>query len=143
MDQLNANGRARYLAEGGMMKKLFAILALLALVGCNYQAGPVKADRLLKTTHAIYLDVRTVVTDPAVMPMFMPAELRQLSELERQYLEAVRILEGRPDDAAAIEQISYLATEILMVLEQVVFVEKVRPYVAAIRISIKLLRNHL
>jgi hypothetical protein len=48
-----------------------------------------------------------------------------------------------PEDAEAIEQISWIATEILTIIGEVESIEKYRPYVAAIRISIQVLRNHL
>jgi hypothetical protein len=127
------------------MKQLFAALAIVVIIGigCVQSNGPVDTSRVLKTTHAIYLDVRTVVTDPAVMPMFAPAELQRLAELERQYLEVAERMEAYPNDAEAIEKVSYLAGEILGIINEVAFVGKARPYIAAIRISIQILRNHL
>jgi hypothetical protein len=134
------------------MKQYVLILAVAAvlvadlfLMGCveTTGPGPVDTGRVLKTTHAIYLDVRTVVTDPEVMPMFAPAELQRLAELERQYLEVAERMEAYPNDAEAIEKVSYLAGEILGITNEVAFVGKARPYIAAIRISIQILRNHL
>ena len=126
------------------MKKLIAALAILTIVGfgCVQSSGPVSENKVLKTANAIYLDVRTVITDPEVMPMLAPAELDRLADLERKYLEVADTLRAFPDDSEAIEQLSWIATEILYVINDV-YVEKYRPYVAAIRISIKLLRNHI
>ena len=126
------------------MKKLLAALAVLAIMGmgCVQSSGPVTDNKVLKTANAIYLDVRTVITDPEVMPMFTPGELERLSDLERKYLEVADTLRAFPDDSEAIEQLSWIATEILYTINSVQ-VEKYRPYVAAIRISIKLLRNHI
>lgn len=126
------------------MKKLLAALAALAIVGmgCVQPSGPVTDNKVLKTANAIYLDIRTVVTDPEVMPMFTPGEIERLADLERKYLEVADTLRAFPDDSEAIEQLSWIAAEILYVINSVQ-VEKYRPYVAAIRISIKLLRNHI
>ena len=126
------------------MKKILAVLAVLAIVGfgCVSSSGPVTESKVLKTANSIYLDVRTVITDPEVMPMFAPAELDRLADLERKYLEVADTLRAFPDDSEAIEQLLWIATEILYVINSVQ-VEKYRPYVAAIRISIKLLRNHI
>jgi hypothetical protein len=129
------------------MKKLLAVLAVMVLVfaGCiGTQSGdPVTENKVLKTADAIYRDIRIVVTDPEIQPMFSPKELEQLASLEDRYLDGVDVLKQYPDDAEAIQKISYLATEVLDIFEQVTFVDKARPYVAAIRISIQILRNHL
>jgi hypothetical protein len=146
MASLNENVRAWNLAEGGSMKKFLVAAAILAIVGIGCvqeSSGPVTENKVLKTTNAIYLDIRTVVTDPEIRPMFSPKELEKMAELEDRYLDVVDVLKQYPDDAEAIQKISYLATEVLGIFEQVTYVEKVRPYVAAIRISIQILRNHL
>lgn len=123
----------------------FATLFLMALaLGCVPKSGdPVTESRVLKTANAIYLDVRTVVTDPEVKPLFFPRDLEKLADLEQQYLEAAAVLELYPSDAGAIAKVSYLGGELLGLLDEVVVVEKYRSYLAAIRISIKLLRNHI
>lgn len=127
------------------MKNLLVALAIICFlgIGCVQSEGPVNTNRVLKTTQAIYLDVRTVVTDPEVMPLFAPAELERLADLERQYLEVAERMEAFPDDGEAIEQVSYLAGEILGIIDEVEFVDGAKPYIAAIRISIQLLKNHL
>jgi hypothetical protein len=127
------------------MKKLIAALTILAIMGfgCVQSSGPVSENKVLKTADAIYRDIRIVVTDPEIKPMFSPKELEQLAELEDRYLAVVDVLKQYPDDAEAIQKISFLATEVLGIFEQVTFVDKARPYVAAIRISIQILRNHL
>ncbi len=127
---------------------LLAVACVLAadslFIGCGPgPVGPVTDSRALKTAQAIYLDVRTVVTDPEVVPMFAPAELKRLGQLEQTYLAAADTLRRYPDDQAAIAQLSFVATEILGIIDEVTFVGKVRPYVAAIRISVKILQNHL
>lgn len=132
------------------MKKYLAMM-MIAVIGCFLFMGclgekttgpPVTENKVLKTANAIYLDIRTIVTDPEVKPMFTDKELDRMAELEQEYLEAAKILRAFPDDAGAIDQLSWVATEILYTINAVK-VEKYRPYVAAIRISIKLLRNHI
>lgn len=133
------------------MKKLFLFLAMAGLLVANMlflgcveeSSGPITESKILKTTDAIYRDIRIVVTDPEVRPMFSQNELDKLAELEEQYLEVVEILVEYPSDEDAIQRISWLATEVLGIFEQVTFVDKARPYIAAIRISIQILKNHL
>jgi hypothetical protein len=127
------------------MKKLLTTLAIICFlgIGCVQSGGPVNENKILKTTNSIYLDVRTVVTDPEVMPLFTAEELERLAELEKRYLQVADTLRAFPDDAEAIEQISWIATEILTIIGDVESIEKYQPYVAAIRISIQVLRNHL
>lgn len=128
-----------------MKKLLITALTIICFfgIGCAQLGDPVTENKILKTTNSIYLDVRTVVTDPEVIPLFTAEELERLAELEKRYLQVADTLRAFPDDAEAIEQISWIATEILMIINEVEFIEKYRPYVAAIRISIQVLRNHL
>lgn len=127
------------------MKHFLAVItACVLLNGCGLQSvDPVNTNRLLKTTHSVYMDIRTVVTDPEVRPMFSPAELEKLAELERQYLAVTEILKKHPNNEEAVQQVSQLATEILGILGEVEFVDGAKPYIAAIRISTQLLKNHL
>jgi predicted RNA-binding protein with EMAP domain len=127
------------------MKKWILLLAIICFlgIGCAQSEGPVTENKVLETTQAIYLDVRTVVTDPEVMPLFTDKELERLAELEKRYLQVADTLRAFPDDAEAIEQISWIANEILTIIGEVESIEKYQPYVAAIRISIQVLRNHL
>jgi predicted RNA-binding protein with EMAP domain len=127
------------------MKKLLTTLAIICFlgIGCVQSGGPVNENKILKTTNSIYLDVRTVVTDPEVITLFTAEELERLAELEKRYLQVADTLRAFPDDAEAIEQISWIATEILTIIGEVESIEKYQPYVAAIRISIQVLRNHL
>lgn len=127
------------------MKKLLTVLAIVCFlgIGCVQSEGPITENKILKTTNSIYLDVRTVVTDSEVIPLFTEKELERLADLEKKYLQVADTLRAFPNDAEAIEQISWIATEILMIINEVEFIEKYRPYVAAIRISIQILRNHL
>jgi predicted RNA-binding protein with EMAP domain len=127
------------------MKKLLTTLAIICFlgIGCAQSEGPVTENKILKTINSIYLDVRTVVTDPEVITLFTAEELERLAELEKRYLQVADTLRAFPDDAEAIEQISWIANEILTIIGDVESIEKYQPYVAAIRISIQVLRNHL
>ena len=118
------------------------LILLLVLMGC-IETGPYTPDKVLSVTQATYLDVRTVVTDPEVLPMFSPAEIKALEDLETRYLAAADRLKNFPGEADAIEQVANLATDLLTIINNVDFLPKVRPYVSAIRISIQLLRNRL
>ena len=128
------------------MKNLLVLIAIVCslMFSCVPKpVNPAAESRVLKTANAIYLDVRTVVTDPEVKSLFAPGDLKRLSDLERQYLEVADTLKQYPNDAEAVTKISYLASEILDLLDEVAVIEKYRSYLAAIRISIKILRNHI
>jgi len=138
------------------MKKLFAALAIVMFLftgfGCGgpQPKGPdsvevelTKTEKLLATTDRIYRNIRIVITDPEVQTLFSEKTLGKLAKLEDDYLATTKILKAFPEDAETIEKISVLATEVVVILNDVEFMEKYRPYVSAIRISINLLRANL
>ena len=135
------------------MKRFIVVTMIIALVGLGFgcndvsSTGPVteltKTEKILATTDRIYTDIRIVVTDPEVRTLFSKDTLNKLSELETKYLATTERLKMVPDDAEAIEFLSMYATEALAIFGDVTMIEKYRPYMAMIRISIKLLRSHL
>jgi len=127
----------------------FIATALIALAwigtGCNGAGadGPVDGNKLLSTTDRLYTSIKIVVTDPEVRPLFSDEDMARLAELEQTYLAATETLRANPDDAGAIEVIAGVATDILMIVNGTEFTDKYRPAVAAIRISINILKSHL
>jgi hypothetical protein len=124
------------------MKKNLVLLALIvlsafALFSCNSD------ERLIRVSNAIYLDVKTVVTDPAIMEDISPEKLEKLAELERTYLEAVSILKRMPKDEGALTMLVFCADELLIIVDDLDKYGKYRDVVTTIRISTKLLKNHM
>ena len=137
----------RFRPEGviSLLIVVVMFMGLFALSACvKESSGPVDGkNSIIGTTDKLYVDIKTVVTDPEVRPLFSDEDMEYMAELERTYLDATATLRARPDDAEAIQVIAGVATDILMVIKGVEFTEKYRPYVSAIRISIKILRNHI
>jgi len=124
------------------MKKNLVLLALIVLsafvlFSCNSE------ERLIRVSNAIYLDVKTVVTDPAIMEDISPERLEKLAELERTYLETVSILKRMPKDEGALEMLVFCADELLIIVDDLDKYGKYRDVVTTIRISTKLLKNHM
>jgi hypothetical protein len=124
------------------MKKNLVLLALIvlsafALFSCNSE------ERLIRVSNAIYLDVKTVVTDPAIMEDISPEKLEKLAELERTYLEAVSILKRMPKDEGALTMLVFCADELLIIVDDLDKYGKYKDVVTTIRISTKLLKNHM
>lgn len=124
------------------MKKNLVLLALIvlsafALFSCNSE------ERLIRVSNAIYLDVKTVVTDPAIMEDISPERLEKLAELERTYLEAVSILKRMPKDEGALTMLVFCADELLILVDDLDKYGKYKDVVTTIRISTKLLKNHM
>lgn len=124
------------------MKKLFCILLILVLPSCVMTGTGSKDTSLLDVTDDLYEDIKIVVTDPAVQPMFSPATMKRLKSLEEDYLIAKLILKDYPEDAEALQKLTYVSTEILGIIGGIQ-VERVQPYIAAIRISIQILQRRL
>lgn len=100
-------------------------------------------EKIIKTSNALYLDIKTIVTDPEVAAGIPPATMERLADLERTYLEAVQVLRDRPDSAEPLDMLVFCADEILTIINGTPMTGKYQSAVAAIRISIGILRNHL
>jgi bifunctional N-acetylglucosamine-1-phosphate-uridyltransferase/glucosamine-1-phosphate-acetyltransferase GlmU-like protein len=97
---------------------------------------------VLDVTDDLYEDIKIIVTDPDIKPLFSQATLERLQGLEEDYLEAKEVLKGYPEDAEALERLMYISEEILAIIGDNK-AEKLRPYIAGIRVSIQILRRHL
>lgn len=124
------------------MKKLFCILLILVLPSCVMTGTGSKDTSLLDVTDTLYEDIKIVVTDPDLRPLFSQETLERLQGLEEDYLEAKVVLEGYPEDAEALQKLMYISEEILAIIGDNK-AEKLRPYIAGIRVSIQILQRHL
>lgn len=113
------------------------IIFSLVFVGCEKSK-----EEILQTTNTVYLDIKTVVTDPSVRPMFSEEELTELRQLERTYLTAVDVYD-KSEDQDSLKVISDCASEILVLLTKNVVDDRYKAEITAVRLSIKILRNHI
>jgi hypothetical protein len=123
------------------MKKILAILMMAIMttftMACN------NTDQILKTANVIYLDIKTIVTDPEVKPVISKSDWEKLAGLERTYLEATLVLKETPSDEGALGLLVYCTDEILTMIDSIENTEKYVQAIAAIRFSVKILKNHM
>ena len=122
---------------------IFLVVSLIMLSGCEQSK-----EKLLAEMNTIYLDVRTVITDPLVLPLIPEDKLSILQEAEKKYLDAVAILktidsEDTTDKKAKLRTIIECADTILSVLDSLPISSSHKLELAAARVSINILKNHL
>jgi len=129
------------------MKRIDFISILLALavilMAMTVSPGCTETKDLVKTSNALYLDIKTIVTDPEVAAGIPPETMARLASLERTYLEAANVLRDRPESTEPMEVLAYCADEILTLLTGMTVTGKYQSAISAVRISVKLLRNHV
>jgi hypothetical protein len=123
------------------MTILVGTALLLAMAWTS--TGCTDTDKIIKTSNALYLDIKTIVTDPEVAAGIPPSTMARLADLERNYLEAVQVLRDRPESTEPLDVLVYCADEILIIINGAPLPAGYQSAVAAIRISIGILRNHL
>lgn len=127
------------------MKK-FIVLILLAIVvvpflGCDQEMS---VDDIFRTAEAVRADIRIIVTDQEVKPLIPVRTLEQLATAETIFLQAKRIHdEMGNEDPNAVRLLVQAADGIISVLDELVLDGKYQREIAAARVAIKVLRNHL
>ncbi len=113
---------------------------MLLGIGC-------KMDRpkRLETINALYLDIKTIVTDPNVRPLIPDDKIADLAALERIYLEAVMRLEESkdPEDKVDLTVIVDCGSALLGIIDELVLDGKYNKQMQAIQLGIKVLSNHI
>jgi hypothetical protein len=122
------------------MKKLLVLLLIGLSVLCV--SSCTEKERVLKTANVIYLDAKTILTDPMVQQSLSPGTIQTLAELERNYLTTVMVLRATPDSADALMALAQHADTLLSIVSKV-NVGQYTQTIAALRISVMLLKNHL
>jgi hypothetical protein len=122
------------------MKKicLFFLLALalvLPLTGCNQD--------IFKTADALYLDIKVLVLDEDIRPLIPDKTMERLARVEKAYLSASKLKAVAPDNIRPLELLIACADEILLLLDDLDLGERHERHIAAVRISVKVLRNHI
>jgi hypothetical protein len=128
-----------------MKKRYFTLaFALVIIISGIFYGCTEDREKMVRTTNAIYLDIKTVVTDPTVKPMIPEKTLGRLVVVEQVYLNAAKTLkEPGIDSAEPLTIIINCADEILDTINILVLDEKYEKQLAVIRFSIKILKNHL
>lgn len=110
--------------------------AISIFSGCN--SDP---EKLFKKADIMYLDIKTIVADPAVR-VFIPDEtMLRLAIAEQVYLRASAMREH--DNENALKLLSNVADEVINLVEDLQVAEKYQPQIDAIRVVLKILRNHI
>lgn len=129
---------------------MFMIMMSISCVSKQVNLADNPED-LVKRTNAIYLDIKTVVTDPEVQPLLSSDTMMMLKDLEQKYLFAANALKGLEfSETDPTVTIVNCTDTILNIIDYVVLqqtnTEKINKYakhIAAVRISLKVLRNHI
>ncbi len=119
---------------------LTLVFAMALGIGCK-----MSRPKRLETINALYLDIKTIVTDPTVRPMIPPEKMAELAELERVYLETVMKLQASqvPEDQADLSVIVDCGTALLGIIDELVLDGKYNKQMQAIQLGIKVLSNHI
>ena len=112
----------------------------LCFFGCKEDT-----KKIVAVTNALYLDIKSIVTDPDIKPMIQPGVIERLEELEHIYLSAANSLKeaGPGDTKPATKILIACADEVLSIICNMAFDGAYDKQIAAIRLSIKILQNHL
>lgn len=121
----------------GLVSVILAVsFAISIFSGCN--SDP---ERLFKKADIMYLDIKTIVTDPAVR-VFVPDEtMLRLAIAEQVYLRASAMRQH--DNTGALKMLANVADEVINLVEDLQVAEKYQPQIDAIRVVLKILRNHI
>ena len=99
------------------------------------------AESLFKKADIMYLDIKTIVTDPAVASFIPEATMQRLSVAEQAYLKASALKDQ--DNETALKMLANVADEVLKLVEDLQVAEKYQAQVDAIRVVLKILKNHI
>lgn len=125
------------------MKKIYLFIMLaFALVLSGVFAMGCNQD-VFQTADTLYLDIKTIVTDEEVMPLIPDKTMEHLAVVEKVYLSATKLKDVDPNDIKPFELLIACADEILSLMDDLQLGEKYDKPLAAIRISVKMLRNHI
>lgn len=130
------------------MKKflwLFMVIALASVLSCGLIGCKGGGDKtVFDRADLLRLDIRTIVTDPAVRPMIPESTLARLGTAESVFLKAKAVYDsGGGGDAEPLELLANSADEIITILDQLALGGKYEQEIAAIRLAVKILRNRL
>ena len=128
------------------MKKLFGFfmaVALVAVFSCVL-VGCDDDKTVFERAEVLRLDIRTIVTDPAIKPMIPETTLARLAMAEKVFLEAKSVYDsGGGGDVEPLALLANSADEIVTILDQLALGGKYEREIAAIRLAVKILRNRL
>ena len=99
------------------------------------------AESLFKKADIMYLDIKTIVTDPAVASFIPEATMQRLSVAEQAYLKASALKDQ--DNETALKMLANVADEVLKLVEDLQVAEKYQAQVDAIRVVLKIIKNHI
>jgi len=98
-------------------------------------------EKLFQKADVMYLDIKTIVTDPAVAVFIPEPTMQRLAIAEQVYLRASALKEQ--DNENALRLLANVADEVINLVEDLQVAEKYQPQIDAIRVVLKILRNHI
>ncbi|RLB94626.1 MAG: hypothetical protein DRH26_00730 [Deltaproteobacteria bacterium] len=125
------------------MKKLLiglTFVLMFSTFSCNMGAD---TREVLKQADTLYLVVRTVVTDPGVLPLLSRDTLEKLMTLEARYLDAKKLyLSGIDKEGLRTKILAYTGS-LIGIFEKLPVLDKYSSQMATARVAVKILRIQL
>ena len=125
------------------MKRLIAGLAfimLFSLFACEMNTD---TRQLLKQSDTLYLVVKTIVTDPGVMPLLSRDTLEKLLILENSYLEAKKLYLSGVDQRNIRTKLLSYAGKLIGIFEILPQMDKYKDQISAARVAVKIIKIQL
>lgn len=119
---------------------LFLFVCSLFIVACDQN---VSIETILNTSDCLYVDIRTIITDPAVWSSIPDEKKEELAKLESTYLLTISSLR-EADSIKGREALIVAADNVISLLETAgIIPEKYSTAITAVRISLNVLKNKI
>jgi len=128
---------------GGILKRLIAglmFIMLFSLFACEMNTD---TRQLLKQSDTLYLVVKTIVTDPGVMPLLSRDTLEKLLILENSYLEAKKLYLSGVDQRNIRTKLLSYAGKLIGIFEILPQMDKYKDQISAARVAVKIIKIQL
>lgn len=125
------------------MKRLIAglmFIMLFSLFACEMNTD---TRQLLKQSDTLYLVVKTIVTDPGVMPLLSRDTLEKLLILENSYLEAKKLYLSGVDQRNIRTKLLSYAGKLIGIFEILPQMDKYKDQISAARVAVKIIKIQL
>ena len=114
-------------------------ILLFSTISCN----TTDTREVLKQADTLYLVVKTIVTDPAVLPILSRDTLEKLILLETRYLQAKKLYLSGVAEGDTKSKIFGFAGTLISIFEELPHLDKYKDQITTARVAIKILRIQL
>ena len=115
-------------------------MMLFTTLSCNWNAD---TRQLLKQSDVLYHVVKTIVTDPGVMPLLSRDTLEKLIILENSYLEAKKLYLSGVDQRDIRTKLLSYAGKLIGIFEILPQMDKYADQISAARVAVKIIKIQL